>query len=85
MPTNKRYDIIATHTRTREHKPLVELNGGPFNGVEMTPKELEQLASVLRLIAKEAAATPCTGKHWASKKIGWALGVMLGADHGGTA
>lgn len=57
--------IKVTYTRTWDNKPLVVLDGGPFNGAERTPAQLRELAVYLEDIADRADRRPCTGKHWA--------------------
>lgn len=61
--------INATLTRTWDNKPLVTLDGGPFNGVERTPAQLRALAVALVRAASMAEARPTTGRHWAPKTV----------------
>ncbi|MDI9334988.1 MAG: hypothetical protein QM533_11505 [Cytophagales bacterium] len=56
--------IKATLTRTRTFKPLVQLDGDLFNGVELTPAQLRWIAQTLIHIAELSDAHLCTGKHY---------------------
>lgn len=58
--------VKITYTRTWQGKPLVLLDGGPFNGWEKTPAQLRQAAALLLRAADESerqAAMP-TPRHW---------------------
>lgn len=56
--------IQATITRCHHGQTLVILNGGPFNGVEIRPGQLRQMAQTLSAIASMAVQLPTGGKHW---------------------
>lgn len=56
--------IQATLTRCRDGQSLIVLNGGPFNGVEIRPGKLREMAQVLNAIANMAVQLPTGGKHW---------------------
>jgi len=56
--------IQATLTRCRNAQPLIELQGGPFNGAEIRPAELRQLAQHLLALADLSVKLPMGGKHW---------------------
>lgn len=56
--------IQATLTRCRHGQALVVLNSQPFNGLEIRPGELRELAQRLAAIADMAARLPLGGKHW---------------------
>lgn len=56
--------INATLTRCRNSLPLVVLNSAPFNGLEIRPNELRQMAQELSALADMAARLPMGGKHW---------------------
>ncbi len=61
--------IQATLTRCCHGQALVILNGGPFNGVEIRPGQLRQLAQTLNAIASMAAQLPTGGKHWQPSQL----------------
>jgi hypothetical protein len=69
--------IQVTYTRTRFEKPLVVLDGGPFNGVEYTPEQLRAQAVQLLWIANTAADRPCTGKRWTQSVVSYPLAEEL--------
>lgn len=56
--------VAATLTRDRHAHPLVTLNGGPFNGVDIYPAELRRMAQQLLAVADIATKLPTGGKHW---------------------
>lgn len=56
--------IAATLTRDRHGAPLVELEGGPFNGFATSPAALRELAGQLDALARLAASRPTGGKCW---------------------
>lgn len=56
--------LQATLTRCRHGQPLVLLNSEPFNGLEIRPGELRELAQRLHSIADMAAHLPTGGKHF---------------------
>lgn len=57
-------DISATLTRCRDNQPLVVVNSAPFNGLEIRPNELRQMAQQLTALADMASRLPTGGKHW---------------------
>jgi len=61
--------IAATLTRCRHGQALVVLESRPFNGVELRPGELRQLAQQLNAIADMAARLPTGGKHWKPTRV----------------
>ena len=61
--------LQITYTRTRNCTPLVELQGGPFNGAEFTPEDLHALAHTLTNAANFAKARPCLGRHWMQQRV----------------
>ena len=61
--------IQATITRCRNNQPLLELNGGPFNGVEIRPIDLRHLAQQLSALADMAQRLPTGGKHWRATQV----------------
>lgn len=69
--------IRVTYTRTRFEKPLVVLDGGPFNGVEYTPEQLQAMVNQLLQIAALADQRPCTGKRWTQSVVSYPLAEAL--------
>lgn len=61
--------IAATLTRCRHGQALVVLESRPFNGVELRPGDLRQLAQQLNAIADMAARLPTGGKHWRATRV----------------
>ena len=61
--------IAATLTRCRHGEALVVLDSQPFNGAELRPSELRQLARQLIAIADMAVSLPTGGKHWKPTKV----------------
>lgn len=61
--------IAATLTRDRHDQPLVALDGGPFNGLEIYPHALRELAQHLDAVACLALRRPNTGKHWKPVRV----------------
>ena len=61
--------INATVTRCREKQPLIVLEGGPFNGLEIRPVELRRLAQNLAALAEMAVRMPTGGKRFSPTKI----------------
>lgn len=57
-------NTAATLTRDRHGNPLVMLNGGPFNGVDVYPADLRRMAQQLAAVADIAIKRPTSGKHW---------------------
>ena len=66
--------IKATVTRCRHGQPLVVLDGGPFNGLEIRPQELRTLAQNLNALAEMAARLPTGGKRFRPTR------VVIGGD-----
>lgn len=56
--------ITATFTRCRHGQALVQLDSEPFNGMEIRPADLRQLAQQLVAIADLAERIPSGGMHW---------------------
>lgn len=65
--------IQVTYTRTRFEKPLVTLDGGPFNGADYTPEQLHALACQMLEIANLSAQRPSHGKRWTQAVISYPL------------
>lgn len=63
--------ITATITRCRDGKPLVELRDQPFNGLEVRPDELRELARKFIALADMAERS---GRHFTPTRV--TLGVM---------
>ncbi len=61
--------LQATITRCRDSQALVVLDSQPFNGLELRPSELRQLAQQLCALADMAARLPTGGKHWRATKV----------------
>jgi DNA-binding XRE family transcriptional regulator len=55
--------IAATVTRDRHGAPLVVLEGQPFNGLEIYPAALREMASQLDALARLAASRPTGAKY----------------------
>ncbi len=66
--------INATVTRCRNGQPLIVLDGGPFNGLEIRPQELRRLAQNLTALAEMAIRIPTTGKRFRPTR------VVIGGD-----
>lgn len=47
----------------------MELTSHPFNGLELRPGELRQMAQQLSALADMAARLPTGGKHWKPTKV----------------
>jgi hypothetical protein len=56
--------VTATLTRCRHGAALVELTSEPFNGMEIRPGALREMAQRLTAIADMAAKLPTGGKHF---------------------
>ncbi|MGE8612786.1 MAG: hypothetical protein ACN6PF_10815 [Achromobacter veterisilvae] len=56
--------VAVTYTRTADNRPLVVLDGGPFNGVELTLERLHMLARRLDEAALIAERRPVKGRHF---------------------
>jgi hypothetical protein len=54
--------LSATLTQDRHGQPLVVLDGGPFNGLEIAPAALRELAGHLDALARLAVSRPTGGK-----------------------
>lgn len=61
--------ISATLTRCRHGQALIVLEDRPFNGLEIRPHELRQLASELTALAEMAARLPTGGKHFRPTRV----------------
>lgn len=61
--------IHATLTRCRHGQALIELDGGPFHGVEIRPGELREMAQALSAIAALASQLPLGGRHWRPTQV----------------
>jgi hypothetical protein len=68
------YPINATLTRCRDAQPLVMLNSRPFNGMEVRPSELRQMAQQLIALADMAHKLPMGGKHWRPTQVQMEVG-----------
>lgn len=62
-------NITATLTRCRHGQALVQLESSPFNGMEIRPADLLQMAQQLVAIAEMANRLPLGGKHWKPSRI----------------
>ncbi|WP_310613048.1 hypothetical protein [Limnohabitans sp.] len=56
--------VTATLTRCRHGAALVELTSEPFNGMEIRPSALREMAQRLTAIADMAVKLPTGGKHF---------------------
>lgn len=56
--------LTARIVRSRFNTPLVELNGGPFNGTELTPHQMRFLASTLAGVADAIDEEDVTARGW---------------------
>ncbi|QDL55915.1 hypothetical protein [Rhodoferax aquaticus] len=61
--------IAATLTKDRHGQPLVVLDGQPFNGLEIRPGELRQMAQQLNVLADMATKLPLGSKHFVPTKV----------------
>ncbi|MDR0673646.1 MAG: hypothetical protein LBF93_08330 [Zoogloeaceae bacterium] len=61
--------INATVTRCRHGQALIVLDGGPFNGTEIRPHELRQLAQQLTALAEMALRLPTGGKRFRPTRV----------------
>jgi hypothetical protein len=66
--------VTATLTRCYDGSPLVVLTSEPFNGLEIRPSGLRQLAVRLGAIADMAGKLPTGGKYFKPTK------VVMGAE-----
>lgn len=64
-----KYQIAATLTRDRHGAPLVVLDGGSFNGLEIAPAALRELAAHLDAVACLATRRPTGGKHFRPVRV----------------
>lgn len=62
-------NIAATLTRDRHAHPLVVLDSQPFNGLEIRPSDLRQLAQQFIALADMAGKLPMGGKNWKSTTV----------------
>lgn len=62
-------NIDATLTRDRHAHPLVVLDSAPFNGLEIRPADLRNMALQLSALADMAAKLPTGGKHWKPTRV----------------
>ena len=62
-------DISATLTKDRHGQPLVTLDGQPFNGLDIYPADLRQMAQQLFALADMASTLPTGPKHWKPMKV----------------
>lgn len=56
--------IRVIYTRTEKNRPLVHLDGGPFNGCDYTPDQLQALADWLLRIKASSLKQPLAGHYW---------------------
>lgn len=56
--------VAVTYTRTADNRPLVVLDGGPFNGVELTLERLHMLVRQLDDAAFIAERRSVNGRHF---------------------
>lgn len=61
--------IQATLTRCHDGQALIELHGQPFNGLEIRPGALREMAQQLNALAEMAARLPTGGKHWRPTQV----------------
>lgn len=66
--------LAYTHTRCRDGQALVVLDSAPFNGLELRPGALRELAQHLLLAADMAARLPTGGKHWKPTQVQMEVG-----------
>ena len=62
-------NIKVKITRTRDMKPLMKLNGGPFVDFTVTPAQLQMFAAALAGTADAIAEEDVTGKHWQPRNL----------------
>jgi len=62
-------EIQATLTRCRNGQPLIVLDGGLFNDLEIRPQELRLLAQNLSALAEMAARLPTGGKRFHPTRV----------------
>lgn len=62
--------------RSRLGTPLMVLDGGPFNGVELSPHQMRYLAAGLAGVADAIAEEPVTARSWRPRTI--VMGDALG-------
>lgn len=55
--------------RTYTNKPLMVLDGGLFNGTELTPHQVRFLAAALVGVADAVAEEDVTARHWRPRTI----------------
>ena len=62
-------DIKVKITRTRFNRPMMLLDGGPFNGTELTPHQAKFLGAALAGTADAVAEEDVTGRHWKPRTV----------------
>lgn len=62
-------NFTTTFTRCRDGKPLMELGGQPFNGLEIRPADLRRLGETLVWLADLGEALPTDGRHWKATQV----------------
>jgi hypothetical protein len=67
-PKEMKMQVKAELTKCRENKALIVLNG-KFNGLEVRPAELYELAEKLIILAGMAERKPLDGKQWKPEEV----------------
>ena len=60
--------LRVIYTRTHDNKPLVSLQGGPFNDFDAQPEQLRRLAAALMVVADTSESLPTTGRDWRARR-----------------
>lgn len=55
--------------RTWDNKPLMVLDGGPFNGTELTPHQAHYLAAAISGTADAVEQENVASRHWRSRTV----------------
>lgn len=55
--------------RSRFNTPLMELNGGPFNGTELTPHQMRFLANTLAGVSDAIAEEDVNARGWRPRTV----------------
>ena len=77
--------FATTFTRCRDGKPLMGLDGQPFNGLEIRPDALRRLGETLMWLADLGEALPTEGRYWKATSVELDIGPTQENDGADTA
>ena len=66
---NMTTQLTVRVVRSIHNTPLMELNGGPFNGTELTPHQMRFLASTLAGVADAVDEENVNARGWRPRTI----------------